>query len=41
MRYLETYLNKIRARGNIKLADSISETAEDVGGAYLMLYNKT
>ncbi len=39
MRYLETYLNKIRARGNIKLADSISETAEDVGSAYLSSFS--
>lgn len=31
MQYLQTYLQKIRSRGNNKLADSILRTAEDVG----------
>ena len=31
MQYLKTYLNKIIARGNEKLAESISKTAEDIG----------
>ena len=35
MKYLETYLNKIKARGNIQLAESISRTAEDVGNAHI------
>lgn len=35
MKYLETYLSKIVSRGNVELADSISKTAEDVGGAYI------
>lgn len=35
MKYLETYLNKIRARGNVQLAESISRTAEDVGNAHI------
>ena len=34
MKYLETYLNKIAGRGNIKLAESISKTAENVGRMY-------
>lgn len=35
MKYLETYLNKIRARGNTQLAESISHTAEDVGNTHI------
>ena len=35
MKYLETYLNKIRDRGNTQLADSISKTAEEVGNAHI------
>lgn len=31
MQYLKTYLDKIKARGNVKLAESISTTAEAVG----------
>lgn len=35
MKYLETYLNKIIARGNAQLAESISKTAEDIGNAHI------
>lgn len=35
MQYLKTYLQKITNRGNIKLAESISNTAEDVGNKYI------
>ena len=35
MRYLDTYLNKISKRGNIKLAESIRRTADDVGERYI------
>lgn len=35
MQYLKTYLNKIIARGNEKLAESIMKTAEDVGNSYI------
>ena len=35
MKYLDTYLNKIIARGNVQLADSIKKTAEDVGNAHI------
>ena len=34
MQYLKNYLNKIIARGNKKLAESISKTAEDIGKNY-------
>lgn len=30
MQYLKTYLKKITDRGNVKLAESISKTADDV-----------
>jgi len=33
--YLKTYLKTITERGNIKLAESISKTAEDVGNQHL------
>ena len=36
MQYLKTYLNKITARGNEKLAESISQTAEEVGKKFTM-----
>ena len=36
MQYLKTYLKTIADRGNLKLAESISKTAEDIGN----LYNK-
>ena len=35
MRYLKTYLKTITDRGNIKLAESISKTADEVGGRYI------
>lgn len=35
MHYLKTYLQKIINRGNIKLAESISKTSEDVGNRYI------
>lgn len=35
MQYLKTYLKKITDRGNIKLADSISQTAEEVGNKHI------
>ena len=41
MKYLETYLNKIIERGNIKLAESISKTSEEVGSQYLSNFSFT
>ncbi len=35
MRYLKTYLKTITDRGNVKLAESISKTADEVGGRYI------
>ena len=35
MLYLKNYLNKIIGRGNEKLAESISYTAEEVGNKYI------
>lgn len=35
MQYLETYLKTITDHGNIKLAESISKTAEDVGSQFI------
>ncbi|WP_350336725.1 Z1 domain-containing protein [[Clostridium] symbiosum] len=35
MQYLRTYLRKISERGNTKLAESVSHTAEDVGKKYI------
>ena len=35
MMYLKTYLQKIKYRGNVELAESISKTAEEVGESYL------
>lgn len=35
MPYLDNYLTKIRARGNIYLANSISTTAKEIGDKYL------
>ena len=35
MKYLETYLDTIRNRGNNELADSIKKTAEDVGNSHI------
>ena len=41
MRYLKTYLNKIAERGNVRLAESISKTAEDIGNSYLSSFSFT
>lgn len=41
MQYLKTYLNKIIARGNEKLAESISKTAEEVGEKYIKNFSFT
>lgn len=41
MQYLKTYLNKIIARGNEKLAESISKTAEDIGKSYISTFSFT
>ena len=37
MAYLKNYIDKIIERGNIGLAESISNTAEDVGNNYQKL----
>lgn len=39
MQYLKTYLKKISDRGNTKLAESISRTAEDVGEKYIKTFS--
>ena len=39
MQYLKTYLKTISDQGNIKLAESISDTAEAVGNKYLMNFS--
>ena len=39
MQYLKTYLQKISDRGNIKLAESICKTAEDVGDKYIKTFS--
>ncbi len=39
MRYLKTYLDTITVRGNTKLAESISKTAEDVGERYIKTFS--
>lgn len=41
MQYLKNYLNKIIARGNEKLAESISHTAEEVGDKYIKNFSFT
>lgn len=41
MLYLKNYLNKIIARGNEKLAESISYTAEEVGNKYIKKFSFT
>lgn len=38
MQYLKTYLETIKDRGNVKLAESISKTAEDVGNQHLKFF---
>ncbi len=39
MQYLKTYLDTITARGNTKLAESISKTAEDIGIRYIKSFS--
>ena len=39
MQYLKTYLQKIIDRGNPLLADSIKNTAEDVGNQYIKTFS--
>ena len=41
MPYLKNYLNKIIERGNVGLAESISNTAEEVGNNYLKNFSFT
>lgn len=41
MQYIKNYLNKIIARGNEKLAESISHTAEEVGNKYIKNFSFT
>ncbi len=41
MQYLKTYLQKIIDRGNEKLAESVSRTAEDVGNKYIKTFSFT
>jgi len=41
VQYLKNYLNKIIARGNEKLAESISHTAEEVGNKYIKNFSFT
>ena len=41
IQYLNTYLKKIIDRGNEKLAESISKTADDVGSRYLEKFSFT
>lgn len=39
MQYLQTYLNTIKDRGNIKLAESIYKIAEDIGNQHLKSFS--
>ena len=41
MRYLDTYLKKIRDRGNPGLADSVENTAEEIGEKYIQTFSFT
>lgn len=41
MQYLKTYLQKIIDRGNVKLAESVARTAEDVGNTYIKTFSFT
>ena len=41
MQYLKTYLQTIKDRGNVSLAESISKTAEAVGESYLKSFSFT
>lgn len=39
MQYLKTYLQRITDRGNVKLAESILKTSEDVGDKYIKTFS--
>lgn len=41
MQYLKTYLQKISDRGNVKLAESIAKTAEDIGSQHISNFSFT
>lgn len=41
MPYLDAYLQNIIDRGNLKLAESVKETAENVGNKYLKTFSFT
>lgn len=41
MQYLKTYLKTIADRGSLKLAESISKTAEDIGNLYIKNFSFT
>lgn len=41
MQYLKTYLQKIIDRGNVKLAESIAKTAEDIGSQHIRNFSFT
>lgn len=41
MQYLKTYLKNITDRGNVKLAESISKTADDVGNKHIKNFSFT
>lgn len=39
MQYLKTYLKTVTERGNVKLAESIAKTADEVGGRYIKSFS--
>ena len=41
MQYLQTYLSRIIERGNVKLAESILQTADDIGERQLKNFSFT
>lgn len=41
MKYLKAYLQKITDRGNVKLAESISKTAEEIGNQHIRNFSFT
>jgi hypothetical protein len=41
MQYLKTYLQRITDRGNVKLAESIARTAEDIGSQHIRNFSFT
>ena len=41
MRYLKNYLDLLKNRGNIKLAESIQDTAEEIGSKYISSFSFT